>query len=807
VKKRFVATPAADGSPPGTTAPAGPADDAAARELRTAPPRGPRRVTPGNALLLTLMLIIPLAGAWGLHSLTVYVAERTTAELQLKNLNADFNATATDLVWAIALHLPRAAAKQAVSADSAKLNQDIAALRAGGAANDANVVTAERDSATYIATLAGGGALLASPGFDISSPAVGPIIAAAQTQHTAAAAAIAAASITLQQESDSAGRVAEIGIWVIVLLGSAALIGGTWRAQTRKRRTAVAEAGREILAQSEQTYRLLFDRNPTPMWTLDAGSARFLSVNRAARARYGYTSDEFKAMSVPDLRLPADRPGYALPSPLLGRPVTIATRHVTKSGEILDVEVVVDDLEVDGRPTTLSLARDVTDQRRLEADLQQRAFHDALTGLGNRALLSDRFEHAQTVRAREDRGLALMVIDLDGFKAINDGFGHGVGDEVLRTVARRLRAVVRPQDTVARIGGDEFAVLVDGVQNSDAVDLGGRIITAVSAPFEIRGSTIEITPSAGVTAVETHEVSLDEAMQHADIAMYEAKASGNGEVRLFEAGMRSSVLERLELASGLKRAMARNELVLHYQPIVDTRFPEGPVQQVEALVRWLHPQHGLVAPNDFIPMAEQTGVIVPLGAWVLRAACDQVRAWDALDQHLKVSVNVSSRELRDPGFVDSVARTLAATGVAPARLTLEITETALLEDLPQATRILGELRGMGVCVALDDFGAGYSSLSYLDRLPVDVVKIDRTFIAGITKTSKRETLKTIARLLASIDVRVVAEGVETVAQFAFVQGLGIGACQGFLFSRPVPAAEVIDSVRTTYQPIAITSAA
>jgi diguanylate cyclase (GGDEF)-like protein/PAS domain S-box-containing protein len=753
------------------------------------------------------MLIVPLAGAWGLHSLTTYVAERTTAELQLKNLNADFNATATDLVWAIALHLPAAATKQAVSTDAANLNKDITNLRAGGGANDVDVIATEVNSAAYVATLERGGALLASPGFDISSPAVGPIIAAAQTQHIAAVTAIAAAAVNLQREADSAGRVAEIGTWLIVLLGSAVLIGGTWRAQTRKRRVAVAAAGRDVLARSEQTYRLLFESNPTPMWTIDTQSARFLSVNRAAIVRYGYSRAEFMTMAASDLRLPAERPTFTMPSHLLGRPLTVARKHVTKSGEVMDVEVVVDDLEVDGRPTTLSLARDITDQRRLEADLQQRAFHDALTGLGNRALLADRFDHAQTVRAREERGLALMVIDLDGFKAINDAFGHGVGDEVLRTVARRLRAVVRPQDTVARIGGDEFAVLVDGAESSAAVDFGARLIAAVSAPFATGGSTIEITPSAGVTAVQTHEVTLDEALQHADVAMYEAKASGNGQVWLYEAGMRSSVLERLELASALKRAMARDELVLHYQPIVDTPCPEGPVHQVEALVRWLHPQRGMVPPNDFIPMAEQTGLIVPIGAWVLRTACEQVRAWDALHHSVAVSVNVSGRELRDPGFVDSVARTLATTGVAPARLTLEITESVLLEDLQQATRVLGALRRMGVRVALDDFGAGYSSLSYLDHLPVDVVKIDRTFIAGISKTSKRATLTTIARLLTSMDVVTVAEGVETAAQFAFVRGLGIAACQGFLFSRPVPADDVIDSVHLTYQPLAAPSAA
>ena len=769
-----------------------------------------RRRIPGlsgrRVAWLVPMLLLPVAGAWSLHILNAYSAQRTTAVIQLETLNADFNATGADLGWAVALRLPSAIVERAIDSDAARVATDIANLRAGGV-DDTGVVDAERTSTTFLASLQRALAVLATPGFDVTSPATSAAVLDARAQRAAAAASIDAAAVSLRQQADAAGRDVEIGIWVIVLLGSAGLIGGMWRAEMRKRRDAVAEEGRRTLARSEQTYRLLFDSNPTPMWTVDTQSARFLSANRAAISRYGYSRDEFLSMSASDLRLPAERAAYSLPAPLLGRPLTLATQHVTKSGEVMDVEVVVDDIEVGGRLTTLSLARDVTDQRRLEADLQQRAFHDALTGLGNRALLADRFDHAQTVRVREERGLALMVIDLDGFKAINDAFGHGVGDDVLRTVARRLRAVVRPQDTVARLGGDEFAVLVDGAGSSDAIDLGARLIDAVSAPFEAGGSTIEITPSAGVTAVLTHEITLDEALQHADIAMYEAKASGNGRVWLFEAGMRSSVLERLELASGLKRAMGRGELVLHYQPIVDTRCPEGPVHHVEALVRWLHPQRGMVPPNDFIPMAEQTGVIVPLGAWVLRTACEQVRTWDALHHRVAISVNVSGRELREPGFADSVARTLATTGVAPTRLTLEITETVLLEDLQQATCILAELRSMGVRVALDDFGAGYSSLSYLDHLPVDVVKIDRAFVAGISQTGTRATLMTIARLLTSMDVFTVAEGVETAAQFAFVRGLGIGACQGFLFSRPVPALEVIDSVRRTYVPRADPSAA
>jgi EAL domain-containing protein (putative c-di-GMP-specific phosphodiesterase class I) len=325
------------------------------------------------------------------------------------------------------------------------------------------------------------------------------------------------------------------------------------------------------------------------------------------------------------------------------------------------------------------------------------------------------------------------------------------------------------------------------------------VIEALSLPCDANGRSIEVRPSTGLTAVEAHGITLDEALQHADVAMYEAKSAGSGELRVFKTGMRSGVLERLEMTSDLKRAIARNELVLHYQPIVATERPSAPVDHVEALVRWLHPTRGLVPPNDFIPIAEQTGAIVPLGAWVLRGACEQVRAWEELDRRVSVSVNVSSRELREPDFVASVVETLAKTGVAPGRLTMEVTETALLEDLQDATRVLNELRRMGVRVALDDFGAGYSSLSYLDRLPVDVVKIDRAFVSGPDNASTRATLLTIVHLLDTMNVLTVAEGVETAAQFAHLKSLGIHSCQGFLFSRPVPAAELLDAVRSHYR--------
>jgi diguanylate cyclase (GGDEF)-like protein/PAS domain S-box-containing protein len=757
-----------------------------------------RLVTARRVAWLVPLVLLPLAGAWGLHSLKAYAAQRTMAALQLQKLSGDLNSTAAEMAWAVALHLPAQAADPAVSADAARVNGDIADLWAGGV-DDPDVVKAERTSATFLATLQGALAFIDSPAFDLASPAAATAIGTAEAQNDQAATSIATAAITLQRQSDAAGLYAEVGIWTIVLLGSAALVGLMWRAEVRKRRGAVEDEGRRMLARSERTYRVLFDRNPTPMWTFDPATLRFLTVNRAAMIEYGYSCEEFTNMTLLDIRPEADRGAFRTSaSRHQPRPTTTRASHLLRDGRVIDVEVTADDLEVDGERSTLATARNVTDERRLEAELQQRAFHDSLTGLANRALLSDRFEHGQAVRARETRGLALMIIDLDGFKATNDAFGHSVGDKVLRVVATRLRAVLRPQDTVARLGGDEFAVLIDGSEFAGAIKLGARVMAAVGLPFDANGSSIDVTPSAGLTAVEAHDVTLDEALQQADIAMYESKSAGRGELHVFETGMRSGVLDRLEMASDLKRAIAGNELVLHYQPIVLTEHPGALTDHVEALVRWAHPTRGLVPADDFIPLAEKTGVIVPLGAWVLRTACEQVRAWEEVGRQVSVSVNVSGRQLLEPDFIASVVGVLAATRLAPAKLTLEITETAMLEDLQHATRVLQEFRGMGVRVALDDFGAGYSSLRYLDRLPVDVVKIDRSFIASLDHPDKRATLLAITRLLDTMNVSTVAEGVETTTQLEYIGSLGINACQGFLFSRPVPAAEVLDAVRLSY---------
>ena len=325
-----------------------------------------------------------------------------------------------------------------------------------------------------------------------------------------------------------------------------------------KRRGAVADAGRRILAESERTYRLLFDRNPTPMFTFDPGTLRFLTVNRAATVKYGYSREEFMGMTLLDIRPAADRATFRTSEAQhRSHPAMTNSRHLLKDGRVIDVEVTADDSDVGGQRSTLVLARDVTNERSLQAELLQRAFHDALTGLANRELLANRFEHAQAVRARDARDLAVMVIDIDDFKRINDTLGHTVGDEVLRGVAARLRAVVRPQDTVARLGGDEFAVLLDGATATVTTEVGERVLAMFRRPVDADGNEVHVTASVGVAAIETDEVTWTEALQQADIAMYDAKNSGKAALHVYETGMRSGVLDRLELISDLHQAIER----------------------------------------------------------------------------------------------------------------------------------------------------------------------------------------------------------------------------------------------------------
>ena len=431
--------------------------------------------------------------------------------------------------------------------------------------------------------------------------------------------------------------------------------------------------------------------------------------------------------------------------------------------------------------------QDVTDRKSLEDKIQHQAFHDSLTGLANRDLFIDRVGHALSRQRRAGNALAVLFLDLDDFKTVNDSLGHRAGDDLLVDVARRIEGAIRPGDTVARLGGDELAVLLEDLGGVDgAVFVADRITELFERPFVVDEGELSVHASTGIAFSTAGDVrSPDDLLRDADIAMYEAKRSGKGTFQLFEVGMRLAASERLRLKADLQRAVDNGELELHYQPIV--RLDDRKVTSVEALVRWRHPERGLVPPLEFIPFAEESGLIVPIGRWVLLEACRTAASWRG-DHPPSVSVNVSPMRFRHPGFLEELTEALETTGLPAERLVLEITESALIVDVEKVVERLGELKRLGVQLAIDDFGTGYSSLSYLKHFAVDVLKIDKAFIDSIALGPEDSALaRAVLRLGQSLHLRIVAEGVEEGAQADMLQSLGCPLAQGYLFSRPVPA--------------------
>jgi diguanylate cyclase (GGDEF)-like protein len=441
------------------------------------------------------------------------------------------------------------------------------------------------------------------------------------------------------------------------------------------------------------------------------------------------------------------------------------------------------------------IGRDISERKRAEDETQRLAFYDTLTGLPNRRLLMDRLAHAQVTSARSRHHGALLFIDLDNFKDLNDTLGHDVGDQLLEQVALRLVTCLREGDTAARFGGDEFVVmledLVDGEAEagSQAEVVAEKILARLGAPYELVGRQHSSTPSIGITLFCGTAVSVDELLKRADVAMYQAKAAGRNTLRFFDPAMQAAVLARAALDADLRQGLQRDELLLHYQPVVNGG---NRIVGYEGLLRWRHPQRGMVTPGDFIGLAEQTGLILPIGQWVLHTACRQLVAWEAqpATRALTLAVNVSARQFRQADFVSQVLAALDETGADPQRLKLEITESVLISDVEDAIRKMSVLRERGVRFALDDFGTGYSSLSYLKRLPLDQVKIDQGFVRDVlTDPNDAAIVRTILALARSMDLQAVAEGVETEGQRQFLLDNGCTVFQGYLFGRPGPLGE------------------
>ncbi|WP_319431355.1 putative bifunctional diguanylate cyclase/phosphodiesterase [Mycobacterium sp. RTGN5] len=453
-------------------------------------------------------------------------------------------------------------------------------------------------------------------------------------------------------------------------------------------------------------------------------------------------------------------------------------------------------VELDGASVAFHMrgtVQDITEQRSAEDALAHQALHDPLTGLPNRTLLLDRLTHMLGRLDRSDGSVGVLFIDIDRFKVINDSLGHPAGDHMLLAMASRLRTTLRTSDTLARFGGDEFVVLCEGLTGEEeAIGIAASIRDAMQQPLGWGKGELVVTLSIGIAMASSPLVSAESLLRDADAAMYRAKQDGRARSAVFAHSMRAKAVERLDTEVALRRSIAAGEFEIQYQPIVELRTRR--IVGSEALVRWRHPSRGLVPPGQFIPIAEETGLIVPLGAWVLREAATQAAAWRARSglESFKMAVNLSPLQVADAGLVRLVAEVIAGSGLPPECLELEITETALMEDAAAAVQILGSLKGLGVSLSIDDFGTGYSSLSYLKRFPVDTLKIDQSFVADLSDSNDDAIIKAVISLASALNLETIAEGVETAGSASRLLELGCGFAQGFYFARPAAAGTIDD---------------
>ena len=567
--------------------------------------------------------------------------------------------------------------------------------------------------------------------------------------------------------------------------------------------TNQAARARDEAQRSEAHHRAVVENAAEGILTVGSDGT-IGSFNAAAEAMFGWNATEIVGRPVARL-VPADLRDalgeFLATYRLLGPPSVqrseVEIAGVRRDGTEFPMMVSTSAITVDGSAPTISgIIRDLSDQKRIEAQLAHQGLHDALTGLPNRVMLTDRLEQALARVRRHDRMFGVLFVDLDRFKSVNDTLGHTVGDQLLIEAAARIRSAVRETDTVARLGGDEFVVLCEDIESvHQATDFAARIIAALRAPFRFGDEDTHVSASIGIALSAADTKTADAILANADIAMYRAKDNGRNRYELFDATMQQWITTQAALETALRQSLARNELRLFCQPFIEA--DTGTISGFEALLRWERPGFGLMTPDEFIPIAEESGLIVDIGRWVLDEACRHAASWARRwpDKRLGIAVNVSSRQLLNGDILDIVNGALERTGLDPTLLTLELTESTLIDDALGAQALLRELQGLGLELALDDFGTGYSSLTYLRAFPIDILKIDKSFIHAIG--TEREDTAIVAAVIAlakNLGLSVVAEGVESREQLAVLIDMQCRYFQGYLFSHPRPIEEAPDLV-------------